>query len=138
MTSAVPKASTDRNVVALICLASNMRSATEINATRAVAFNSSISRLPHGGSISRTACGKMIRHIRAIGGMLSASAASYCPLGTIGSGRGRPSPALMPATTGVEGSAVGACMTLLSAMPSLLATLTMLYPAPVASTTPYG
>ncbi len=53
-----------------------------MSATRAVPFRSSISKFPQGGSINRIAWGKMIRRIRVIGDMLSASAASYWPLGT--------------------------------------------------------
>ncbi len=67
MINAVPKACADRKVEPLICLASNIRSVTEISETSAVPFRSSISRLPQGGSMLTSACGRMIRHIRRAG-----------------------------------------------------------------------
>ena len=82
MISALPKACTERKVEPLICLASNIRSATEISATNAVPLRSSIIRLPQAGSMIRIACGKMIRRMRVNGDILSAKDASYWPRGT--------------------------------------------------------
>ncbi len=62
--------------------ARKVRSERVISDTSEVFFSSSISRLVPGGMAHSSACGRMIRRKRVNGVMFSASAASYCPLGT--------------------------------------------------------
>ena len=82
MMSAVPNVWADSHVVALICLATNIRSTTVTRATSAVPFSSSTSRLAAGGSRIGNVCGMMIRRMRWLGDMFSAIAASHWGRGT--------------------------------------------------------
>src|SRR3546814_18898063 len=53
-----------------------------ISETSAVAFMSSMKRLPQGGIIATTACGRMIRRSASMRLMLRAMVASHWPRGT--------------------------------------------------------
>ena len=53
-----------------------------ISETSAVLFMSSMSRLPNGGSIASTACGRMMRRMASVEGMFSAIVASIWDRGT--------------------------------------------------------
>src|SRR5690606_8689791 len=82
ITSTMVKISTVRNVVWFICCALKARSEMVIRETSAVAFRSSMNRLPHGGIMAMNACGRMMRLSASLRGMLRATVASHWPRGT--------------------------------------------------------
>src|SRR5690606_28150906 len=73
------KTSVVRRVSALSIWPRNVRSVMVISETSAVFFNSSISRLPAGGSMAGKACGSTMRRMLCADVMFSATAASRCP-----------------------------------------------------------